>query len=224
LEHHSDITVDHVTLVDPLIQQYNKLEGCSYKVENDGIEGQKCWDSMTYDSRSNMHEGKTCATPAILKVKDKTYPTTAINSSVEAFAKHYMGNDVLLSQALNYVPTNMDIKLFDTVIVMNVLVYSRNAFEFLETIYRFLKPGGLLLIHDRYFDNYVHSSKCKMAGFLTHMIQVKSDVLNYFISDDFFDHQPYYNTTQNSHQKRRNREWCPYHDDEKGFFVAITKK
>ena len=86
-----------------------------------------------------------------------------------------------------------------------------------------------------------------MAGFLTHMIQVRSTFLEYFLSDEFFHRLPstsngtiasasgsggtndvrvfeYYNTTQSADQQRRNRQWCPQHDDERGYFVALRKK
>ena len=248
LERHN-IDVEHVTLVDPLIRQYSKLVGCSYVFDGGSAEGvdsassikqAKCWKSTTYET-SNV-EKYSCGIPAKLIVNGTEYNAMTYNSSVEAFAKHFWGEDVLQQKELSFIPPppssnkNVDIVddnngkegefeyQYDTVIVMNVLVYSRNAFQFLETIYRTLKPGGLLLFHDRYFDNIEQSSTCKMSGFITHMIQVRSNFIEYFLSSEFFEQLPYKNTTQNEHQKRRNREWCPNLDDEKGTFVALRKK
>ena len=129
---------------------------------------------------------------------------------------------MLNTRELSYAPKGVE--LYDTVIVMNVMVYARNAFQFLETLYRTLKPGGLLIFHDRYFDNIETSSTCKMAGFLTHMIQVRSEFIEYFLSEEFFEHLPYYNTTQNEDQRRRGREWCLGIDNERGVFAALRKK
>ena len=186
---HVNITVEHVTLVDPLIWPYGKLEGCSYR-------------------------GGT------LKVNNSAYPTTLANVSTETFGKRYLGENILNQTPLDFVVPNAT--LFDTVIVMNVLVYSANAFEFLETIYRVLKPGGLLLFHDRYFLDMVKSSRCKTAGFQSHMIQVKKDFLDFFLSH--FEHEPFLNTKQNSLQKDRSWSWCGNQDFEIGYFVAVRKR
>jgi SAM-dependent methyltransferase len=186
---HVDIPVEHVTLVDPLIWPYGKLEGCSYR-------------------------GGT------LRVNNTAYPTSLFNTSTEIFGKRFLGEGVLNQTPLDHHVAN--ITQFDTVIVMNVLVYSANAFEFLETIYRVLKPGGLLLFHDRYFLDMVQSSKCKTAGFQSHMIQVKKEFLDFFLGH--FEPQPFLNSQQNSLQKDRSMGWCGGGDHEIGYFAAVQKK
>tara|TARA_B110000090_G_C13368567_1_gene441056 strand:- start:740 stop:1927 length:1188 start_codon:yes stop_codon:yes gene_type:complete len=191
---HQNITIDKVTLVDPLLTNYARLEGCSYADGN-------------------------------LIIKGKPYETKLINTSVEVFGHDFLGPDVLLKKSLSYAPEN--VILYDTVVVMNVLVYSRNAFEFLETVYRSLKPGGLLIFHDRWFDDVMpieRSTRCKMSGFLQHMIQVRKDFLQYFLGEEFFEQAPYHNSTRNEHQLFRMREWCPNMDDERAYFVALRKK
>ena len=65
--------------------------------------------------------------------------------------------------------------------MMNVLVYSLDAFEFLETIHHSLKVGGLLIFHDRWFSNIAVSSTCKTAGFFTNVLQVSKGLLDHFL-------------------------------------------
>jgi hypothetical protein len=110
---------------------------------------------------------------------------------------------------------------FDTVICMNVLVYAQNAYKFLETLYKSVKPGGLLIFHDRWFDNVPKSSTCKMAGFLVNILEVKKVVLDHFLS--FFDDKPFLSTNQTHNQMRRSRDWCLNLDKEQGYWAALRK-
>lgn len=121
-----NVTVKTATLVDPQINVYKKIIGCSYS------------------------SGK------LLNLNTTLYSKTTedLNDSGS-----------LASES------------FDTVIHMNVLVYARDAFVYLHTLYRILKPGGLLLFHERYFENHVVSSTCKTAGFDINIIQVSKKLL-----------------------------------------------
>lgn len=112
-------------------------------------------------------------------------------------------------------------KQFDTVVVMNVLVYSRDAFDFLETVYGSLRPGGLLIFHDRWFLDTVKSSECKTAGFEVNMIEVSKTLLDHFLSK--FQHRPFLSTEQTELQIMRSRDWCGWKDDEQGYWAAVTK-
>jgi hypothetical protein len=89
------IEVKSVTLVDPQINVYKNIEGCSY------ASGQ-------------------------LKAMGKTFPTTLHSKCTEDIP------EVLVTEG------------FDTVIHMNVLVYARDAFKYLTTMYRILKPGKFI--------------------------------------------------------------------------------
>ena len=40
---------------------------------------------------------------------------------------------------------------FDTVMVTNVIEHVQNAVDFLHGLHKSLKPGGLLVFHDRYY-------------------------------------------------------------------------
>ena len=44
-------------------------------------------------------------------------------------------------------------KPFDTLISINVIEHVQNVFEYLTGLYVNLKPGGLLIFHDRYYKN-----------------------------------------------------------------------
>ena len=94
LERHA-IEVEHVTLVDPLIRQYAKLEGCSYEVQGQGHadSGQEanssspdnnsskpdCWASTTYTN--DVTEKVSCALPATLTVNSSMTAVTTTDSS-----------------------------------------------------------------------------------------------------------------------------------------------
>ena len=41
---------------------------------------------------------------------------------------------------------------YDTVIAFNVITHVQNGYEWLEGLYHTIKPGGLLLFSDYYFD------------------------------------------------------------------------
>jgi len=132
--------------------------------------------------------------------------TTLVESTVEAWGAANKGRG-----------------LFDTVICMNVLVYAQDAFKFLETLHGALKPGGLLLFHDRWFDNPAVSSACKMSGFMTNVLQLRPPLLDHFLS--LFDTSLFYNTNQTIDQAYRSKHWCGTdRDNERGYFVAGRKK
>eukprot|EP01039_Chlorochromonas_danica_P000649 gene649-704_t len=141
-------------------------------------------------------------------VNNTVYPTILSNLSIEAFGT------TLASRPLE--------DLYDTVILMNVIVYAQNALKILETIYSALKPNGLLIFHDRYFDNWIHSSKCKTAGFIVNIQQVSQTVLQHFL-DSAFSREPFFNTNQTKEQIERSRDWCKWSDDEKAYFVIVRK-
>lgn len=134
----------------------------------------------------------------------QAYPTVLSKTPVEEFSRQ---------------PTPM--KQYDTVICMNVLVYAQDAFKFLETLFHAVKVGGLLIFHDRWFDNPQLSSKCKTAGFTINVIQITRGVLDHFLSH--FDRSPYFTTNQTSDQAIRASEWCHGKDNEPAYWVAVRK-
>ena len=66
---------------------------------------------------------------------------------------------------------------FDTVISINVLEHVQNAFEYLTQLRQILRPGGLLIFHERYYYN-AHI----MDGDLLHPIRIKRRVLDIFLN------------------------------------------
>lgn len=164
-----NVSLSHITLVDPLIYSYQKLRRCPYSTGN-------------------------------LIVNNTIYSTTLRDSTVELFDTD---------------------QLFDTVIVMNVILYAQNAFKFLEKIHSVLKPNGLLIFHDRWFEDIAWSSVCKMADFYRNPIQISRFVLDHFLSH--FTHEPYFNSNKTSGQIFRNMNWCFGRDNEQAYFMVGRK-
>jgi len=134
----------------------------------------------------------------------KPYETTLSNLTVEAFGKQLKGRQ------------------YDTVVMMNVLVYARNALDFLTTLHASLKVGGTLIFHDRWFQDSVVSSNCRTAGFAMHIIQVRKNVLEHLLSH--FENTPFLSEKQTKGQLDRSKNWCKWKDDEMGFWAIVKKR
>ena len=140
------------------------------------------------------------------------YKTTLSKLTVEEFGQKIISDSVSSGAA----------KLqYDTVIMMNVLVYARNALEFLTTLHSSLKIGGTLIFHDRWFADSVTSSHCKTAGFAMHIIQVRKELLEHFFSH--FSEGPLLSTKQTEGQIDRSKNWCKWKDDEMGYWAIVKK-
>ena len=73
------------------------------------------------------------------------------------------------------------VDVFDTVILINVIEHVSDLFLFLSRIYFSLKPGGLLIFHERWHDD-AEASNCALGSFELHPIRVKKEVLDHFLS------------------------------------------
>lgn len=144
----------------------------------------------------------------VLKFNDTSVPVTLHDISIEEYGKTVMAPRLLQNS-------------FDTVILMNVLVYAQDALKILEIMYASLKMGGLLLFHDRYFEDIAKSSRCKTSGFTVNVIQVSKTLLDHFL--DHFSTGPYFNANQTDEQLSRSVNWCLRLDNEMGYFVAVRK-
>jgi SAM-dependent methyltransferase len=67
-------------------------------------------------------------------------------------------------------------KQYDTLISVNVLEHVQSAFDYLSRLFTILKPGGLLIFHDRYYLN-----SHIMDGDIYHPIRIKRRVLDRFL-------------------------------------------
>lgn len=134
----------------------------------------------------------------------RSYPTILSNLSVEQFSRQ---------------PVRM--KQYDTVICMNVLVYALDAFQFLQTLYEAVRPGGMLIFHDRWFENSALSSRCKTAGYTINVVQVCKPLLEHFMSK--FDQMPFLTTNMTTDQKHRASSWCHGLDTEPAYWAVVTK-
>jgi SAM-dependent methyltransferase len=171
---HISVSVSSVTLVDPLLNSYKAIKGCTYG------SGQ-------------------------FTVGGHAYETTFLDKPTEVLSQ---------TGALG---------VYDTVVVMNVIEYSRDGLRFLETLHRVLRPGGLLLFHHRSFDNHVKSSRCKFAGFAINIIQLTSRIYDKFFES--FVLEPYYKPKLlTSFARMRSMQWCSNLDNETAYYAAVRKK
>ena len=66
---------------------------------------------------------------------------------------------------------------YDTVISINVLEHVQDAFRYLTGLYQALKPGGVLIFHDRYYED-----RAIIDGDQYHPVRIKRQVLDRFLS------------------------------------------
>lgn len=69
---------------------------------------------------------------------------------------------------------------FDTVLSINVIDHVWDAYQFLGNIYKALKPGGILIFHDRFSPNPNYLDKVLGPGNHLHPVRVSRGVFNHF--------------------------------------------
>jgi hypothetical protein len=97
-------------------------------------------------------------------------------------------------------------QLYDTLISINVLEHVQDAFAYLTNLYTALRPGGLLIWHERYYDD--HSV---LNGDRFHPVRVKKVIFDHFLSG----FNILFNNCSASYDGRK---------DEKGYYVIAVKK
>jgi SAM-dependent methyltransferase len=66
---------------------------------------------------------------------------------------------------------------YDTLVSINVIEHVQDVFKYLTGLYTVLKPGGLLIFHDRYY-----RSANIVDGDVMHPIRIRRGVLDHFLS------------------------------------------
>jgi hypothetical protein len=183
----------------------NILERTNANMESITLLDPQIYDYQKIPSSSYSNNGQLYIPSRSKQTNGGIYPTTLYNTTVENFGK-----------------INENIEKYDTVIMMNVLVYAKNALDFLKTLHKTLKVGGTLIFHDRWFNDPVNSSHCKFAGFAMHIIQVRESLLKHYFNSSFTI-KPFISTKQTEGQIERSKNWCKWKDDEMGFWAIITK-
>jgi 2-polyprenyl-3-methyl-5-hydroxy-6-metoxy-1,4-benzoquinol methylase len=130
--------------------------------------------------------------------------------------------DETLEEFSNYNSVTSPSQMYDTIISVDVLPYAQDGLAYLTSLYRLLKPNGMLIFYERWFDNPGVSSKCRLVGFTTNLIQISRTVLDHFLSH--YTVEPWFSSKQTKGQVRRSKDDCKWLDDETGYFVVAKKK
>jgi 2-polyprenyl-3-methyl-5-hydroxy-6-metoxy-1,4-benzoquinol methylase len=72
--------------------------------------------------------------------------------------------------------------LFDTVMVVNVIEHVQNAVELLHSVHKSLKPGGLLIFHERYYE-YPQAADKVLGRNVFHPIRLTRRFFDHFLTD-----------------------------------------
>lgn len=110
---------------------------------------------------------------------------------------------IIKSEGGEYLDNN---PVYDTLISVNVIEHVQDAFKYFSSLYHSLKPGGLLIFHDRYYDE-----TSLVGGDHFHPIRIKRIVLDKFLS--FFT--IIYNNCSAKYDNRLN---------EYGYYIIARKK
>lgn len=106
--------------------------------------------------------------------------------------------------------------LFDTVIVVNVIEHVQNAIDFIHGIHRSIRPGGLLIYHDRYYDT-PESGDGVLGRNVYHPIRLTQKFFDHFLSD--------FNILYNNCDGQNTIQgWKSRNKGEQGYYVIAEKK
>jgi len=106
--------------------------------------------------------------------------------------------------------------LFDTVLVVNVIEHVQNAVEFIHGIHKSIRPGGLLIYHDRYYDT-PESGDAVLGRNLYHPIRLTRKFFDHFLSG--------FNILYNNCDGHNTiKGWQARNAGERGYYVIAEKK
>ncbi len=69
---------------------------------------------------------------------------------------------------------------YDTLMSINVIDHVWDAYQFLSNIYNALKPGGILIFHDRFSPTPIYLNSALGPGHWYHPIRVSKKIFNHF--------------------------------------------
>jgi len=139
----------------------------------------------------------------IKEVSSCSYKTLKL-AKYGAFKGFHDFEVIIKSEGGEYLDHN---PVYDTLISINVIEHVQDAFKYFNSLYHALKPNGLLIFHDRYYDD----EKSIVGGDHYHPIRIKRIVLDKFLS--FFN--IIYNNCSSNYDGRKN---------EFGFYIIARKK
>lgn len=159
----------------------------------------------------------------------KSFPTTLINDTLESFVQNFhIDKDHRVLSLLSHNKKKeahssgaSNLPQFDTIISTSVLPYACDAIAYLTSLHKLLKPNGVLIFYERWFENSAQSSKCRLVGFSNNIIQISRQGLDHFLS--FFTKEPFLSSKQTKNQIRRSKDDCHWLDDETGYFAIVRK-
>jgi len=103
---------------------------------------------------------------------------------------------------------------YDTVLVMNVIEHVVDASEFLTSVYQALRPGGVLIWGERYFEDPDESSTKVLGPATLHPIRLTRKYTDHFLS--YFD--PIYTSNYDTPENQARGF------EEQGYFFMGKKK
>eukprot|EP00775_Hariotina_reticulata_P012241 gene12241-12379_t len=135
---------------------------------------------------------------AILDLPNRTWIVDSI-TLWEPGAQDYMANvancaykdSKLRGRPVSIMPLGAELinatEAYDTILMINVLEHVQNSYTILENVHRALKPGGLLIFNDRWWDHYnwktqVNASSYEGLDHLYHPIKCNRIVHAHFLS------------------------------------------
>ncbi|GMH76231.1 hypothetical protein TrST_g9492 [Triparma strigata] len=116
--------------------------------------------------------------PGALNYAANTKNTVYASGQIEGFD----GKTVVMNAGGEHL--DLFLEVFDTIMMVNVLEHTNNAISILRGIYNALKPGGMLILNERWLEDYKVEKELDLNS-LYHPIRMKKTVFDHFISAGF---------------------------------------
>jgi len=104
---------------------------------------------------------------------------STVYATGEVAGQAFKGKTVVLNAGAEHLDLMRGV--FDTVLLVNVLEHTQNAIRILRNAYNTLKPGGMLIFNDRWWDLYIPSTELSVDT-LYHPIRLKKRVFDVFLT------------------------------------------